>query len=79
VTVTTLRHFVDSVASTSTGSTGFRRSWDSICFRSAPIRGSGRKRFTVTNLILADPDPKLFELPEGFTVIDERQTAPPEN
>jgi hypothetical protein len=39
----------------------------------------GTQTFTVTNLTLADPDPKLFEFPEGFTVIDERRTAPPEN
>jgi hypothetical protein len=39
----------------------------------------GTQTFAVTNLILAEPDPKLFELPEGFTVTDERQTAPPEN
>ena len=45
--------------------------------RSDPRFGS--QTFTVTNLILADPDPKLFELPEGFTVVDERRTAPPEN
>jgi hypothetical protein len=40
---------------------------------------SGTQTFTATNLILSDPDPKLFELPEGFTVVDRRQTAPPEN
>src|SRR5262249_32253386 len=39
----------------------------------------GTQTFTVTNLILADPDPKLFELPEGFLVVDKRQTAKPEN
>jgi len=39
----------------------------------------GKQTFTVTNLALADPDPQLFELPEGFTVVDERQTSPPEN
>jgi hypothetical protein len=37
----------------------------------------GTQTFTATNLILADPDPKLFELPEGFKVDDRRQTAPP--
>ena len=37
--------------------------------RSDPRIGS--QTFTVTNLALADPDPKLFELPEGFTVADE--------
>jgi hypothetical protein len=39
----------------------------------------GAQTFTATNLILSDPDPKLFELPEGFTVVDQRQTSPPEN
>jgi hypothetical protein len=39
----------------------------------------GKQTFIVTNLALADPDPQLFELPEGFTVVDERQTSPPEN
>jgi len=38
----------------------------------------GTENFTVTNLILADPDPKLFELPEGFTVVDRRDTARPQ-
>jgi hypothetical protein len=39
----------------------------------------GTQTFTVTNLILSDPDPQLFELPAGFTLKDKRQTAPPEN
>jgi hypothetical protein len=39
----------------------------------------GTQTFTVTNLILSDPDPKLFELPEGFTVVDDRRTAAPQN
>jgi len=39
----------------------------------------GTQTFTVTNLILSDPDPQLFELPEGFTLKDIRKTAPPEN
>jgi hypothetical protein len=39
----------------------------------------GTQTFTATNLILSDPDPKLFELPEGFKVIDRRQSLPPEN
>lgn len=38
----------------------------------------GTQTFTVTNLVLADPDPKLFELPDGFKVDDRRQTSPPE-
>jgi hypothetical protein len=39
----------------------------------------GTQTFTATNLILSDPDPKLFELPEGFKVIDRRQSLPREN
>jgi hypothetical protein len=38
----------------------------------------GTQTFTATNLILSDPDPKLFDLPEGFKVIDRRKTATPE-
>jgi hypothetical protein len=38
----------------------------------------GMQLFTVTTLTLGDPDPKLFELPDGFKVDDRRQTAPPE-
>src|ERR1700675_3307398 len=39
----------------------------------------GTQTFTATNLILSEPDPKLFELPDGFKVIDRRQSLPPEN
>jgi hypothetical protein len=39
----------------------------------------GKQSFTVTNLILSDPDPNLFQLPEGYSVVDERKTAPAEN
>jgi hypothetical protein len=39
----------------------------------------GTQLFTVTNLILSEPDAHLFDLPEGFTVLDRRQTAAPEN
>ncbi len=39
----------------------------------------GKQAFTVTNLILSDPNPQLFELPEGYTVVDDRKIAPPEN
>lgn len=45
--------------------------------RSDPRFGS--ETFTVTNLIPGDPDPQLFEIPEGFTLKDLRKTAPPEN
>jgi hypothetical protein len=39
----------------------------------------GTQIFTVTNLILSEPDVHLFDLPEGFTALDRRQTAAPEN
>jgi hypothetical protein len=39
----------------------------------------GKQTFTVTNLILSDPDPKLFDLPEGFKVVDRRAAAPPQH
>jgi hypothetical protein len=39
----------------------------------------GTQTFTVTNLILSDPDPKLFDLPEGFKVVDRRAAAPPQH
>jgi hypothetical protein len=32
----------------------------------------GTQTFTVTDLILSEPDPKLFELPEGFKIVDRR-------
>jgi hypothetical protein len=38
----------------------------------------GTQTFTATNLILSEPDPKLFDLPEGFQIVDRRRTAPPE-
>ena len=39
----------------------------------------GTQTFTVTNLILSEPDPKLFELPEGYKVVDRRESSPPQN
>ena len=38
----------------------------------------GTQTFTATNLILSEPDPKLFDLPEGFKVVDRRETAAPQ-
>jgi hypothetical protein len=35
----------------------------------------GKQLFTLTDLTLAEPDPKLFELPEGYTVVDRRKPA----
>jgi len=39
----------------------------------------GTQTFTITNLILSEPDPQLFELPEGYKVVDLRPTPPPAN
>jgi hypothetical protein len=39
----------------------------------------GTQTFTATNLIPAEPDPSLFKLPEGFKVVDQRGSAPPQN
>jgi hypothetical protein len=36
----------------------------------------GKQTFTVTNLILSEPDPKLFELPQGFAAAETREPAP---
>jgi hypothetical protein len=33
----------------------------------------GKQVFTLTEVSLAEPDPKLFELPEGFEVVDRRK------
>jgi hypothetical protein len=38
----------------------------------------GKQTFTVTTVTLAEPDLSLFELPAGFTVVDRRQSVPPE-
>jgi hypothetical protein len=46
---------------------------DLISKRSDPRFGA--QSFTVTNLILAEPDEKLFQLPEGFKVDDRREPA----
>jgi hypothetical protein len=40
---------------------------------------SGRQTFTVTVISAAEPDPKLFALPEGYELVDRRQTEPPAN
>ncbi|MGD0629946.1 MAG: hypothetical protein ABR987_11355 [Terracidiphilus sp.] len=35
----------------------------------------GKQAFTLTDVNLAEPDPKLFELPEGYTVGDNRKSG----
>jgi len=37
----------------------------------------GKQTFTVTDVNLSEPDPKLYELPEGFIVVDRRKPAAP--
>jgi hypothetical protein len=39
----------------------------------------GTQTFTVTNLILSEPDQRLFEVPAGFEIVDQRLTRAPEN
>lgn len=36
---------------------------------------SGKQVFTVKDLTTSEPDPKFFELPEGYKVIDQRKQA----
>jgi hypothetical protein len=37
----------------------------------------GKQVFTVTDIMLGEPDVKLFDLPEGFEVVDRRPPTPP--
>jgi len=36
----------------------------------------GRETFTAEELSTNDPDPSLFEPPQGYTVVDHRKTTP---
>jgi hypothetical protein len=36
----------------------------------------GKEIFTVTDVNRLDPDPKLFQIPDGFDVVDQRKPAP---
>ncbi len=45
-----------------------------LSMRSSPF--SGKQTFTITELMPAEPDPRLFELPEGYKVSDERKNPP---
>jgi hypothetical protein len=36
---------------------------------------TGRQVFTVKELSTSEPDPKLFEVPEGYRVVDRRETG----
>lgn len=37
----------------------------------------GKQVFTVTDVSSSEPDPKLFQIPDGFTVVDQRNPVPP--
>jgi hypothetical protein len=37
----------------------------------------GKEIFTLTDISTSDPDPKLFELPNGFVVVDHTKPAAP--
>jgi hypothetical protein len=39
--------------------------------------GFGKQIFTVTDIRTTEPDPKLFELPDGFVVVDHKKPAAP--
>jgi hypothetical protein len=37
----------------------------------------GTERFTATDVNVSEPQPRYFAIPEGYTVIDQRETGPP--
>jgi hypothetical protein len=39
--------------------------------------GFGKQVFRITDVNLSEPDPKLYELPEGYVVVDRRRPAAP--
>jgi hypothetical protein len=39
--------------------------------------GFGKQIFTITDVSLSEPDPKLYDPPEGFVVVDRRKPASP--
>ena len=45
-----------------------------LSMRSSPF--SGKQTFTITELTPVEPDPRLFELPTGYNVRDERKNPP---
>jgi len=60
--------------------TAMRETWHSqrlginlLSIRSEPI--VGKQSFTITELSSADPDSHLFEVPDGYTVIDLRMSS----
>ena len=60
--------------------TAMRETWHSqelginlLSIRSEPI--VGKQSFTIIEISSADPDPHLFEVPDGYTVIDLRTSS----
>ena len=45
-----------------------------LSMRSSPF--FGKQTFTITELSAGEPDPKLFEIPAGYAVKDQRKSAP---
>lgn len=45
-----------------------------LSMRSSPF--FGKQTFTITELSVGEPDPKLFEIPAGYAVKDQRKSAP---
>ena len=45
-----------------------------LSVRSSPF--FGKQTFTVTELTTSEPDPQLFQLPEGFKIDDQRKNPP---
>jgi hypothetical protein len=61
--------------------TSFSEYWHSqqlglnlLSLRSSPF--FGKQTFTITELTASEPDPELFQIPEGFKVNDQRKNAP---
>jgi hypothetical protein len=39
---------------------------------------SGKQTFTVIELTTSEPEPQYFTVPEGYKIVDERKTSPPQ-
>jgi hypothetical protein len=39
--------------------------------------GFGKQTFIITDVNLSEPDPKLYEVPAGFVVVDRARPAVP--
>lgn len=40
---------------------------------------NGHQTFRASDITTSDPDPRLFDLPAGYRVVDLRKTSPPSN